>query len=162
MSTATETFEPRSVPSFRERVHSLAGKTTYREPMEGHSTAASQIPSDHMIAAALSFGRRDRDDIGPDIAFDIATGRHGHYRQVCAWLGRHIASDRAAEIVRLRPWTAHVATAAYNAVVSGWQVPHAPAGVAEKDWGGAVLLACMLLQYSADDALALAARRNRS
>jgi hypothetical protein len=156
-----ETFEPHSIPSFRERVHSLAGRTTYREPMGGYGTTASQIPSDHIIAAALSFGRRDRGDIGPDIAFDIATGRPGHYRQVCAWLGRQIIGDRTASVARMRPWAAHVSVASYNAVVRGWHVPEAPIGATAKDWGSAVILGCLLLQYAADDALALAARRNR-
>lgn len=154
------TFETHSRPTFRERVHALAGHSTFREPASG-STAQRQIPSDHLIAAALSFGRRNPRDIGPDIAIDMATGVAGNWRAVCEWAGRAVASDRSAAAVRAKPWAAHVAVSAYNALVRGYAVPPAPDGVAAKDWGELVLFACLLLEYAAEDALALAARRHR-
>jgi hypothetical protein len=94
----------------------------------------------------------------------MVTGRIGEAQavRVLRWLGGVLAGDRTASVRRLRPFTGHVALYALNAVVRGWQVPPAPEGVAAKDWGEAVLFACLLLEQSAEDALALAARRWRA
>jgi len=154
------TFEPRSRPTFRERVLALAGHGTFREPASG-SSEQRQIPTDHLIAAALSFGRRNPRDIGPDIAIDMATGRPGHYLRVCEWAGRAVAGDRGAPARRAKPWAAHIAVAAYNALVRGYAVPAAPDGCRDDDWAELVLFACLLLEYAAEDALALAGRRHR-
>jgi hypothetical protein len=154
------THEARSVPTFRERVLALAGHGTWREPAGG-SSEQRQIPTDHLIAAALSFGRRNPRDIGPDIAIDMATGRPGHYLRVCEWAGRQIAADRGASARRAKPWAARVAVSAYNALVRGYSVPPAPEGCRDEDWAELVLFACLLLEYAAEDALALAGRRHR-
>ncbi|HEV2679716.1 MAG TPA: hypothetical protein VGV14_04390 [Rhodanobacter sp.] len=154
------THEPRSRPTFRERVHALAGHGTFREPAQG-SSEQRQIPADHLIAAALSFGRRNPRDIGPDMAIDMATGRPGHYLKCCEWAGRAVAADRGAPARRAKPWAAHVAVSAYNALVRGYSVPPAPEGCREDDWAELVLFACLLLEYAAEDALALAGRRHR-
>ena len=165
---ASSQREPRSRPSFRERVHMLAGRSTYREPIEGRSYDPKPIPADHMVAAALAFGRVNAADVGPDIAFDMATGRPGHYRVVCEWLGATLAAEaqhragRMASVRRCLPYVGHVAVHAYNATVRGWQCPPAPEGVPAKDWGETLLFACLLLEQAAEDALSLAARRARS
>mgnify|MGYP001501828564 CR=1 FL=1 len=158
-SVAAGTFEPRSRPTFRERVHALVGHGTFREPAAGARTDIRGLPADHLVSAALAFGRRGRDDIGPDIAFDIATGRRGHARRVVRWLGAMLATDRSASCRRLRPWAAHCAAFAYGAVVEGRPVPPAPQGASERDWGEVMLFACLLLEHAAEDALQLAARR---
>ena len=154
------THEAHSRPSFRERVQALAGHGTWREP-SGGSASFGQLPSDHMVCAALSFGRTGPKDIGPDIAADMATGRPANYQRVCEWTGRQIGNDRSAAARRCNGYAAHVAVAAYNATVRGWAVPDAPTGVSVKDWGDLVLFACLLLDYAAEDALALAARKHR-
>lgn len=159
--------EPRSRPSFRERVHMLAGRSTWREPAQGTSEQRA-IPADHMVAAALAFGRVNAADVGPDIAFDMATGRPGHYRVVCEWLGRTLATEaqhragKMASVRRCAPYMGHVAVHAYNATVQGWQCPPAPEGISSRDWGETLLFACLLLEQAAEDALSLAARRARS
>jgi len=158
------TFEANSRPSFRERVHALVGHTTWREPTGAGTSHLRAIPSDHLIAAALSFGRAGPDDFGPDVAMDMATGVAGHWRSVCTRLGALVCSDRGGRgspAKRGRPWAAHVAVAAYNAVVRGWAVPAAPAGLAQSDWEQLVLFGCLLLEQSAEDALARAARQHR-
>lgn len=160
-ATVTQTHEPRSRPSFRERVFMLAGHGTWMEPSDGAKGAVRPIPSDHLVAAALAFGRRGKDDIGPDIAFDWALQRPGHWAKVCEWLGRELGSDRGASAKRLRPWAAHLAVHAYNALVRGYQPPPAPDGVRDDDWGEMLLFACLLLERAAEDALAVAARRAR-
>ena len=154
------THEPRSRPTFRERVHALAGHGTFREPASGSSEQRA-IPADHLIAAALSFGRRNPRDVGPDIAIDMATGRPGHYLRVCEWAGRAIAGDRSAAAQRSKGVAALIAVTAYNALVRGYSVPPAPDGIRPKDWGELVLFTCLLMEYAAEDALALAGRRHR-
>lgn len=167
------TFEPRSVArsSFRERVHALVGRSTWREPLEGHSTVQRQIPSEHLVAAALSFGRRmrpgpagrlvpDMDDIGPDIAFDIATGRPGHHRRVCAVVGKAFAQSRTSLVRRNMAHVGLVVLAGYHTVVGLPRVPR-PAEVSEEDWGDMVAAACSVLESLAEDALSRAERRAR-
>ena len=155
----TDTFD-RSRSPFRERVQALAGHPTFREPASG-STEQRSVPADHMIAAALSFGRRGPDDIGPDIAIDMATGRRQHARKVCEALGRALASDRSVLATRLRPYIAIAAADAYGTLVDGRRYPR-PAGAGEDDWSTMVAAACLILERMADDALALAARRWRA
>lgn len=159
--TIATTHEAGSRPTFRERVHALAGHSTWREPTGAGTSHLRAIPSDHLIAAALSFGRRDPSDIGPDIAMDMATGVAGHWRTVCERLGGLLAADRGAACRRVAPYAAHAAIAAYNAVVRGWQVPSEPDGVRRDDWHTVVLFGCLLLERMAEDALALAERKHR-
>lgn len=147
-------------PTFRERVYALAGHSTWREPTGGGTSHLRAIPADHMIAAALSFGRRNANDVGPDIAIDMATGIAGHYGRVCAALGRALAGDRSALVRRHRQIIGHVAMAAYS-VVLGRACPPCPDGVTDDDWGDLVAGAALALETLAEDALALAARRNR-
>lgn len=159
--TNLTTFEAGSRPTFRERVHALAGHSTWREPSQpGSVDARRTIPTDHLIAAALSFGRRGPDDIGPDIAYDIATGRMGHHRSVCLTLGRVLAADRSRLVQRNKPFVAVVAWAAYSNLVGLGQVPR-PDGCIEDEWKDLVAAACLVLERLAEDALALASRRAR-
>lgn len=155
------TFEAHSRPTFRERVFALAGHSTWREPTGAGTSHLRAIPADHMVAAALSFGRRNPQDVGPDIAMDIATGLPGHRRQVCAALGKALAGDRSVLVKRNQGYIAHVALAAYWAVM-GRPVPDAPDGVSSEDWGDLVAAGAYVLETLAEDALALAARRARN
>lgn len=162
--TTAPTHEAGSRTTFRERVYALAGHSTWREPTGGGTTHLRAIPSDHLVAAALSFGRSGPDDFGPDVAIDLATGRAGHWRTVCERLGRVVCADdggRGSPAKRGRPFAAHVAVAAYNAVVRGYAVPPAPDGLAKADWEQLVLFGCLLLEHAAENALALAARKAR-
>lgn len=147
-------------PTFRERVYALAGHSTYREPTGGGTTHLRAIPADHMIAAALSFGRRSPDDVGVDVAIDMATGIAGHYGRVCAALGRALSADRSALVRRNRQRLGHVAMAAYS-VVLGRACPPCPDGVTDDDWGDLVAAGALVLERLAEDALSLAARRAR-
>lgn len=147
-------------PTFRERVFALAGHSTWREPTGGGTSHLRAIPADHMIAAALSFGRRNPNDVGPDIAIDMATGIAGHYGRVCSAMGRALAGDRSALVRRHRHIIGHVAMAAYS-VVMGRACPGAPDGVEDEDWRDLVAAGACVLEQLAEDALALAARRAR-
>jgi len=154
------TFDANSKPSFRERVCALAGHTTWREPTGAGTSHIRSIPSDHMIAAALSFGRRDANDIGPDIAYDRATGHVGHKNRVCLALGKAMAADRSRLVRRNRQYIAVVAWAAYCVVVGLPVVPR-PDAVRGDDWADLVAAAAYILETLAEDALSLAARRNK-
>lgn len=154
------TFEANSRPSFRERVFALAGHSTWREPTGGGTSHLRAIPADHIIAAALSFGRRDAKDIGPDIAMDMATGRAGHYRPICEALGKALAGDRSVLVKRHRAHIGVVAWAAYQAVM-GRPQPPMPDGVRADDWNDLVAAGAYILETLAEDSLALAARRAR-
>ncbi len=156
------TYEAGSAPTFRERVFALAGHSTWRQPSDGARGEQRPIPADHLVAAALAFGRHGAKDIGPDIAFDMAVQREGHKRQVVLWLGAQLAAERSGACKRLRDWAAHYAVWGYNAMVHGSQFPPAPDGVADKDHGQVALFACLLLERAAEDALALAGRRARA
>ena len=160
----TRVFEPRPRRApFRERVMALAGRGGYREPGMGGGDRPTVQP-DHMVAAALSFGRRSPDDVGPDVAIALATGTLGEAQtiRVLRWLGGLLASERKGATGRCRQHAGRVALYAWNAVIKGWQVPPAPEGVSPQDWGEAVLFACLLIEQAAEDALALAARRWRA
>lgn len=149
-----------SRPSFRERVYALAGRSTWREPTGGGTTHLRAIPADHMIAAALSFGRRSPGDVGPDIAIDMATGIAGHYGRVCAALGRALGADRSRLVRRNRAHIGHVSMAAYS-VVLGRACPPAPDGIDEDEWRDLVAGGARVLEQLAEEALSLAARRAR-
>lgn len=156
----THTFEANSRPTFRERVYALAGHSTWREPTGAGTSHLRSIPADHLVAAALSFGRRSPSDIGPDIAMDIATGRAGNYARVCEALGRALGADRSVLVRRHRPYVAVIAMAAYNAVMGRVQPPK-PHDVDADDWNDLVAAGAYVLETMAEDALALAARRAR-
>lgn len=161
------TFEAHSRPTFRERVFALAGHSTWREPTGAGTSHLRSIPADHMVAAALSFGRAhlpngrpDMRDIGPDMAMDLATGRAGNYARVCEALGRALSGDRSVLVRRHRPYIAIIAMASYNAVM-GRVMPTKPAEVDADDWNDLVAAGAYVLETLAEDALALAARRAR-
>lgn len=164
MTAAAQTFEPHSRPSFRERVLALAGHGTFREPAQpGSVDARRALPADHLVAAALSFGRSGHDDVGPEVAMAMALGKISDAQalRVLRWLGAMLATDRTRSCVRLRPWAGHYAAWALNSVVRGLPMPPAPQGVVDRDHGEVALYACLLLERVAEDALALAARRQR-
>lgn len=160
-SESTQTHEPRSPTPFRERVLALAGHSTWREGGGSRSTDQKPIPADHMIAAALSFGRTSPGDIGPDIAFDLAVGRTGHAERVLRWLGPMLRADRSRAAERTRKWHGWIAVIAYRAVVLREIPPPKPEAIRTEDWGEMIIFAALLLETAAEDALALAARRSR-
>lgn len=162
---AHATHEPRSLPGFAERVAALIGQSTWREPVEGRATRSRQVPAAHMVAGALAFGRQGPDDIGPDIAFDLVTGRMGHHGRVCLVLGEALARDRAASVRRCRPYIAVIAWAGYCAAMRGTGVnigtPPMPDGCRETDWEVLVPAAALILERLADDTIAACERKAR-
>lgn len=176
-AAALATHEPRSRPPFRERVLALAGHGAFREPTPP-GTQQRTVPADHMIAAALAYGRRGPEDVGPDVAVAMATGRIGEASavRVMQWVGSRLRKDRRVAFKRASPWLAHYSAWALNAVIEGAQhddpseskvfrwlsyFPPAPEGVTGEEHILIAVTACDDLDRAADDALALAARRWR-
>lgn len=143
--------------SFRERVMALAGGGSWREPVEGRSSAQAPIPAVHLIAAALSYGRRGRDDIGPDIACDLATGRMGHAVRVTRGLRIAMGADRSRLVQRNRCWLNVVAQSGY-AVAMGQGCLPCPEGMDVDEFTLLTEAARRILLRAADEAVSSAER----
>lgn len=157
------TYEAGSRPTFRERVAALQGSgSSWREPSTGHVARVKPIPAAHMTVGDLSMARRDANDIGPDIAFDILTQRMGHAHKVCRWLGKQLSADHCRAIERCREHIGLIAVLAYRYEVLREAFPPAPEGVTADDWGSLLILAALVLEYAAEDALCLAERNARA
>lgn len=89
--------------SFLERLSRLAGQTTFREGGGGGSPySARMMTTENAMVLALSFARRDKRDIGPEIVYSIGTGiAHQHHRVVC-WLECKLLRDTGYEGRRLK------------------------------------------------------------
>ncbi len=127
------TFEAGVKPDLRERLMALAGQSTWREPVGGYGGVQRGVPAMHQLAATLAMARQGRNDIGPDVAIDMATGRMGNMRKVCETLGAALASDRSVLMTRNRPYIAVIASAGYYALVIGHRAVK-PDGVNGADW----------------------------
>lgn len=151
-------------PGLLERLGKLAGATGWRQPVEGTGTSRRTIPAEHELAMALGMARTsDPLDIGPDVAFDMATGTNRHQRQVCEALAVAIANARDHRAVRRnRPFIRIVAWAAYTRLVYG-DLPRQPEQMKPEDWEVLVEVAERILSMTADEAISRAARilRNR-
>jgi len=153
---AAETFTHERA-DFRERVMTLAGCSTWREPVEGRGSDTRRVPTVHLVAAALAFGRRGPDDIGPDIACDLATGRAGHAVRVARGLRIAMGKDRSRLVHRNRHWLQVVADSGYM-VAMGQRILPCPEGMDVDDYCVLVEAARRILLRAADESLAEAER----
>lgn len=117
--------------SFCERIAALAGRTTYRVPVGGRSTAGVMTEQD--VAAALAYARRGASDIGPDIALAMVCQTPHRAEQVIAATTRQLLADGGHLIRGMRQMAPDIAQQAYRRVV--WMTPPTPAaGPAEWRW----------------------------
>lgn len=122
-------------PSFLERLSVLAGKTSYRIPVEGRSSQVKAIPVEHSIAMALAYAREGSDDIGPDMAYDMATASCRHRIRIVKAVAEAIKRDRKVRPVqRNRPWIHLACDAAYNQIQNKGITFKAPHGIRKDDW----------------------------
>jgi len=144
----------REAPSLLERLGRLAGATGWRQPVEGTGTARRAIPVEHELAIALGMARTsDPLDVGPDVAFDMATQSNRHQRRVCEALTVALAESRDYRAVRRsRPFLAVAAWTAYTRLVFGTEGPR-PDGVKPEDWEVLVDVAERILATLADQAV---------
>lgn len=153
----------REAPSLLERLGRLAGATGWRQPAEGAGGARRAIPVEHELAMALGMARTsDPLDIGPDIAFDLATGSSRHQRQVCEALAKVLLSEAKDHraVRRNRPFLAVACHAAYVRLVYGHDASkpdHMPQG----DWEVLTDVAERVLAAQADEAVERAVRALR-
>lgn len=150
-------------PGILERLGRLAGASGWREPVEGTGTSRRTIPVEHELAMALSMARTsDPLDIGPDVAFDMATGSNRHQRQVCEALAKALDALRRDHrpIARNRPYLRIVAWASYTRIVYG-DSPRAPDQMRAEDWEFLTDAGERILGVMADEAISRAARALR-
>lgn len=150
-------------PSLLERLGRLAGATGWRQPVEGTGTARRAIPVEHELAMALGMARTsDPLDIGPDIAFDMATQAGRHQRKVCEALAKVLLSEAKDHraVRRNRPFLAVACHAAYVRLVYGHDASK-PDHMPQSDWEVLTDVAERVLGAQADEAIERAVRALR-
>lgn len=83
-----DTFNHADRSGFVERLGRLAGQTTWREPTGAGYTpyVSGSLSGENAMVLALSMGRRNPRDVGPDIAYSVGTGQPHRREQVVEWL----------------------------------------------------------------------------
>lgn len=74
---------------FLERLGQLAGSTAWREPGKvggGTPYAARGMTTENSLALALAMARRSARDVGPWVAYAMATGVEDHRAEIITWL----------------------------------------------------------------------------
>jgi hypothetical protein len=74
---------------FLERLGQLAGTTAWREPGKsggGTPYAARGMTTENSLALALAMARKNDRDVGPWIAYAMATGVEDHRAEIITWL----------------------------------------------------------------------------
>ena len=142
---------------FLERISTISGKTTYRTPNEGRSTAPLAM-TDCDIASSLAYARKGSSDIGPDIAYAIACQSDAYRPRIVADMARAVAATQGHGIRHMRNHTLAIADAAYGLLV--WKnKPAPPNGVTDKDrYLGLVAACAAIMDEMAWEAVRRAAR----
>lgn len=137
--------------TFRERIARLAGGTTYREPMEGHSTDPHRL-TDLDVAAALAFARQGASDIGPDVAYCMICQSDAYRPRIVRELALALAQSGGYYLRTARPYLLSIADQAFSVTV--WQAPAArPEGCSERAYSALLLAGVATLHSAADDAI---------
>ncbi|SEO76621.1 hypothetical protein SAMN02800692_2009 [Luteibacter sp. UNC138MFCol5.1] len=74
---------------FLERLGQLAGTTAWREPGKvggGTPYAARGMTTENSLALALAMARKNERDVGPWVAYAMATGVEDHAGDIITWL----------------------------------------------------------------------------
>jgi hypothetical protein len=146
--------------SFRERVAALVGRSTWREPMEGHSTAPLKM-TDQDVAAALAYARQGPDDIGPDMAYCIICGSDWHRARIIKGLATALFHSGGHWLRRGRPYLLTIADDAFCALVHQRRIVR-PEGCPPRTYDALLLVALSTLQNVAEESLHRAERAFRS
>lgn len=148
---------------FRERIARLAGKSTYKIPTEGRSTAPLAM-TDHDIAAALAYARAGSNDIGPDIAYSIICQSDGYRIRIVRELAESLSFSGGHLLRGIRHHVLSIADAAYMAAV--WlRRADVPAGLDDRAVGRymtAVGVGASVLLQQSDEAIYRAERAYRA
>jgi hypothetical protein len=131
----TDTFNHSDPRTFEERLAKLTGESTYRMPVEGRSTRSAQVPPAHQLAQALAYARLGANDVGPDVLFDIVTGRTTYAQRCVRLVAQAMCADRNRAARRCRPYMRIIVWAAYATAVGGMRQDQLrPAEVDARDW----------------------------
>ena len=150
----TDVYNYAEQPSFLERLSVLAGKTSYRIPVEGRSSQVKAIPVEHSIAIALAYAREGGDDIGPDMAYDMATASYRHRTRIVRTVAEAIKKDRHCRPVRRNRHLVHLACeAAYQRAHNRSIVFDAPLGTNMADWEFLIEASYRIMQSMAESAV---------
>ena len=137
--------------TFRERIARLAGGTTYREPMEGHSTDPHRL-TDLDVAAALAFARKGSADIGPDVAYCMICQSDAYRPRIVRELALALSESGGYYLRKARPYLLSIADQAFAVAV--WQALVArPEGCGERAYSALLLAGVATLHSSADEAI---------
>lgn len=149
-----DTFNYGEMPDFMERLAVLAGKCGYRLPVEGRNSSMRDIPSEHAIAMALAYGRCGVNDIGPDMAFDMATNSRRYRHIVVRCVAEAIRANRKSRpISRNLPWVHLACFEAYAEIMGLPRMGKIPQSVKENDWYFLVEAAKRTMLSSAEQAV---------
>ena len=118
---------------FAERLARLAGGTTFREPVGGHSVKADNMPDVHAMAASLAFARQGDGDIGPDVAFAVICQRMTHRRRVVSEMTAALLAQGGRPGERCADYLPQIAASCYVHVVTGNPAERVE-GPDERDW----------------------------
>jgi hypothetical protein len=107
---------------FLERLGQLAGTTAWREPGRsggGTPYAARGMTTENAMALSLAMARKSERDVGPWIAYAMATGVEDHRAEIITWLADKLIAGTQHVGVRNRTRMLSVAAVCYCDVVQG-------------------------------------------
>lgn len=107
---------------FLERLGQLAGTTAWREPGRsggGIPYAARGMTTENALALSLAMARKNDRDVGPWIAYAMATGVEDHRAEIITWLADKLIAGTQHIGVRNRTRMLSIAAVCYCDVVRG-------------------------------------------
>lgn len=114
---------------FLERLGQLAGTSSWREPGKvggGTPYAARGMTTENALALALAMARKNDRDVGPWVAYAMATGVEDHRREIITWLADKLIGGAGHIGKRNSERMMIVAAACYRSVVLNQQGHIAP------------------------------------
>jgi hypothetical protein len=162
LAVALETHNHGDPITFRERLASLVGGTTYRVPVGGRSTSSDQTPLAHALSAAIASSRKritdkagervpDPDDIGPDMLSAMIWRRDDKKGHIVHQLCAAFCGQRDKICHRNRGFLGLVANSAFESVVHG-DGRDKPSRMDDRDWLYLHQMMVSTLVYVAEDA----------
>lgn len=105
---------------FLERLGQLAGTTAWREPGRvggGSPYAARGMTTENTLALALAMARKNDRDVGPWVAYSMATGVEDHRSEIVTWLADKLIAGAGHIAARNADRMLFVAAVCYRNVV---------------------------------------------
>lgn len=145
-------------PMLMERLGRLSGSTTYRGPDSGGGTpfAARGMTTEAELLLALKMAQQHPRDVGPWIAYSIATRLDDRQGAIVTWLADKLIAGTGAIGKRNASRMLTVALAAYQLAIHGTE-PKRP-GVRPVDFEGLVNIGAGWLWVKCEGAVDLAER----